>query len=341
MSLLPGPYRPASIVPLLARTAAVLLAVLLGSSVAVGQEAPPPTEWLAVTAGGLHFELNDRITIESQRLYLTPDQVRVRYSLMNTAETETVLFVGFPFPSLPEPQPPAPSLALAFNDATLKIEGEVEPLHGLISRVFNDGREVTDFLEAAGIDLLALHDGALNQLSRSEYRKLERALTDRGEPRPNRYGWSLHIEPQWRVTLPSRGGVELELSYTPYTGLSVDRFTGVSELNDLAHVEAYCASEQPDLLERLKTSLEENGKSEIGPFLEMRRRELSYRWEQLPESWEERTLRIEVSDPRDEERETPITFCFPGGIARLPDGTHLAGGYGKPKGEKLEILFFE
>ncbi len=263
----------------------------------------------------------------------------MRYHLMNTDEADTMLFVGFP--SLPEPQAPSPSLAKAFNDARLTLDGEEQALHSVVTRLYSKCRDVTPLLEAAGIDLADLHDGSLNQLSRAEYHRLERALTDRGEPRPNRYAWSLEIEPRWRISLPSRGSVDLDLRYTPYTGLSVDRFTGLSELNNLDHIDGYCASEQPDLLDWMKTALEARSAGETARFIEMRRLELSYRWERLPKEREERTLRIEVSDPRQEQPEARIAFCFPGDLARLPDGTHLAGGYGKPDAERLEILFFE
>ncbi|MEQ8650868.1 MAG: DUF4424 family protein [Kiloniellales bacterium] len=322
---------------------AVLLASLLSTSLFCGgvaaQEPPPPDEWLAVPAGGLRFELNERVTLESQRLFFSPSSVRVTYRLMNSAETDSLLFVGFPFPSLPEPDPPAPSLAEAFDDARLTLDGEEQELHSVVTRLYNDGRDVTSILEAAGIDLATLGDGALNQLSRSAYREIERALTDRGEQRPNRYAWSWEIEPRWRITLPSRTTAVLELSYTPYTGLSVDRFTSLSELKDLAHVEAYCAAEQPDLLDWMTETLRR--RSTATRFVELPRRELSYRWESLPEGQDERTLRIEVSDPARGEDEARIAFCFPGGIARLPDGTHLAGGFGKPDGERLDIVFFE
>lgn len=328
---------------------AALLASLLSTSLFCGgvaaQEPPPPDEWLAVPAGGLRFELNERVTLESQRLFLSPNSVRVTYRLMNSAETDSLLLVGFPFPSLPEPDPPAPSLAKAFDDARLTLDGEEQALHSIVTRLYNDGRDVTAILQAAGFDLTKLGDGALNQLSRSAYRDIERAITDRGEPRPNRYAWSWEIEPRWRISLPSRGTVELELTYTPYTGLSVDRFTSLSELKDLAHVEAYCANEQPDLLDWMTETIRSRSNGETARFVELPRRELSYRWEQLPEGQDERTLRIEVSDPSrapDSVGDDPrIAFCFPGGIARLPDGTHLAGGYGKPESDRLDIVFFE
>ncbi len=318
-----------------------LSATITGGGSLSAQDFATPDEWFSVTAGGLHLALNERVTLEGQRLYLSPDEVRVQYRLMNAAESEAVLTVGFPFPSLPEPEPPAPSLARAFNDATLTLNGEEQALHSVVSRLYNEGRDVTPFLEAAGIDLAELSDGALNQMARSDYRRIERALTDRGEPRPNRFAWTQEIEPRWRILLPSRSTVELELTYTPYTGLSVDRFTSLSELEDLAHVEAYCADEQPDLLAWMQETLQSRGTSEANRFIDMPRRELSYRWERLPEGHQERTLRIEVRNSRSDAKDIRIAFCFPGGLARLPDGTHLAGGFGKPESDRLDIVFFE
>ncbi len=301
-----------------------------------------PDEWLGVTAGGLRFDLNDTVFLESQRLSLSLDQVRVRYRLVNSGADPSLLIVGFPFPSLPEPAPPAPSLASAFNDASLTANGVVQPIHSVGARIFNGGQDVTSYLEAAGLELEQLTDGALARLSRSEHRRLERALTDRGQPRPSRYDWSLAIEPRWRVSLAPRAATDLELTYTPYPGLSVDRFTSQDRLTDLAHLEAYCADEQPELLAWMQEAIAkrlEDGEEPL--FAEIKRHELSYRWEELKEGKQNRSLRIEARNGGPVPEDARIAFCFPGGVAALPDGTHLAGGTGQPEEERLDVIFIE
>ncbi len=302
-----------------------------------------PTEWLGVGAGGLRFDLKEDVFLESQVIHLSLDQVRVRYRLVNGSTEPSLLTVGFPFPSLPEPQPPAPSLAMAFNDASLKVDGEVEPIHSVGARIYNDGHDVTAYLEAAGIDTAQLTDGALVHLSRSEHRRLERALTDRGEPRPSRYDWSLAVEPRWRVSLAPRQATDLELTYTPYPGLSVDRFSGQDRLTDLAHLEAYCADEQPELLAWMQKAIADRLEtSEDAPrFAEIKRHELSYRWEELSEGRQERALRIEARNGGTVPKDARIAFCFPGGVAALPDGTHLAGGFGRPEDDRLDVIIIE
>ncbi|GAB5470805.1 MAG: hypothetical protein Kilf2KO_38350 [Rhodospirillales bacterium] len=313
---------------------------------AAEQEPPYPHQWLGVPAGGLRFALEETIFLQSQQLFLSPMQVRVRYRLVNGGEFAVRLRAGFPFPSRPEPDAPSPSLAQSFNDATLTLDGAAQPIAEIATRIYNRGQDLTAPLEAAGIDLAVFQDGSLGELSRREHRRLSRALG--GQVTPSRYHWSLAIEPRWLVTLPARGGATLELTYRPYGGRSVDRFTAQTDLTDIRYLEAYCGPEQSDLLPWLQETIAARRAASPADVADIRRHELIYLWEDLPPSRARRRLRIEVrgsaeaaADAASTAETTRVAFCFPGGVARLPDGLHLAGGVGEPDSPRLEVLFLD
>lgn len=54
-----------------------------------------------VTMGGLIFEQNDQISMDSEDLYLSLDQVRVRYTYTNHGDKPITLLVAFPLPDVP------------------------------------------------------------------------------------------------------------------------------------------------------------------------------------------------------------------------------------------------
>ncbi|MEO1192157.1 MAG: DUF4424 family protein [Pseudomonadota bacterium] len=313
----------------------MLLCLSVGPT-AAELDAPYPPEWLTVPAGGLRLPLaNQPVLIESQDLRLSPEAVEVTYRLANGGESDLALTVGFPFPN--QPADSAPGLAAAFLDAHLDVEGVAQPVAAVGRRLYNDGRDVTDALFAAGIDLDGLPDGALQRLSRSEHHRFSRALSEQGLEQPARHRWSLAIEPRWQVLLPARSTTSLRLSYRPHSGHSTDRFTERLRIRELTHLEAYCAEDQPPLLEWLQARISEGLEAADADFVDIGRLELSYLWEDLPAEQRERRIRVEVRVADD----THLAFCFPGGVARLPDGTHLAGMRGVPEEQRLDVVILE
>lgn len=55
----------------------------------------------ALGLGGLLFERNDQIVMESEDLFLSPDRVRVRYQYRNTGAKPVTILVAFPLPDVP------------------------------------------------------------------------------------------------------------------------------------------------------------------------------------------------------------------------------------------------
>lgn len=55
----------------------------------------------ALGLGGLIFERNDQIAMESEDLYLSHDKVRVRYTYRNLTDKPVTILVAFPLPDVP------------------------------------------------------------------------------------------------------------------------------------------------------------------------------------------------------------------------------------------------
>ena len=55
----------------------------------------------AVGIGGLVFERNDRIVMDSEDLFLSQDQVRVRYTYRNASSQPQTVTIAFPLPEVP------------------------------------------------------------------------------------------------------------------------------------------------------------------------------------------------------------------------------------------------
>lgn len=77
-------------------SAAAMVAALSASASANDTEA-------ALGLGGLLFERNDQIVMESEDLYLSSERVRVRYVYRNTGPKPVTILVAFPLPEVPLP----------------------------------------------------------------------------------------------------------------------------------------------------------------------------------------------------------------------------------------------
>jgi hypothetical protein len=271
----------------------VLPLVVLVATLTPPAGAAEAAEWLGIASGGLAIEETPGLTLASLALTLSPERIEATYKLLNTAETPSFLEVGFPIPSVKQRPSEVESLAQAFSDATLTQDGRRLELHEVRIRVFMQDVDVTDVLASAGLDLKPLAAGDPAEQPRERRRAMEQVLVDAGiavDPS----GWSLAVEPLWRVEVAERGSATLTLAYTPFPGHSVDQLPGDEELEDLAHLAAYCADDQPGLLAWVLARWQERaaatraaliaaGDSEeeasLGAYAEIELIDLSFRWQ--------------------------------------------------------------
>lgn len=340
--------------PMRALALALLLASLAFPARGIDTEAEP-REWLGIASGGLAIAETPGLALASLALTLSPERVEATYELLNTAETASFIEVGFPIPGAPRRPTDAEGLSQAFSDATLTQDGRLLELHEVRIRVFMQGVDVTDVLASAGLDLKPLAAGDPAEQPRERRRAMEQELIDAGiAVDPN--GWSLAVEPVWRVEVAERASVSLTLAYTPFPGYSLDQLPGDEELEDLAHLSAYCADDQPGLLRWVLARWEERasakraeliaaGDSEedaaLGAYADIDLIDLSFRWQSgaWPRDYAKVTLTVDPGVGR-------AAFCLPpvgeepaAPVALSTDGRYHAELENLPAAGQLDVMF--
>lgn len=215
---------------------AILMAAVAASLAATSASANDSTAEL--TAGGLVFKTTPNIEMRSEDLFISRQQVRVRYRFFNKAATDETVTVAFPMPDLnydvelnigiPDPE----------SDNFLKFQTKVDgkPVATQIEqKAFVQGttKEITKILTARNIPLMPAAkrtQGILDKLDK----KTEKDLTDLGIVRADDFdagkGMEHHVAPMWKLTttyywqqtFPAGKEVVVEHSYVPSVGSTVE-----------------------------------------------------------------------------------------------------------------------
>lgn len=184
-------------------------------------------------AGELVFLTSDRIEMAEEDLYLSPDEVRVRYLFRNTTHEEVTTLVAFPLPPIMQ----NPDYGYGFGPA------HADPMNPLGFRLWIDGKElpvavhmrassqygldVTRILQKWHIPLLLLYSGGgdfermqarLNGLPEPVIEELAALGAISVETYDGRWimpDWTTHVSYLWHMTIPAGGTVEVRHVYAP------------------------------------------------------------------------------------------------------------------------------
>lgn len=185
-------------------------------------------------AGGLELVSSADIVMESEALFLSPAEVRIRYVFRNESDRDIVARVAFPLP--PVPFGPAANFVLPFPQDenfvgfSVVVDGrKLEP--DLEQRAFTEGGgEVTAALAKAGLPLAAanadLFRERLAALSSDVRERLvrQKILYQGGETPDDIDGfepqWELHAAYHWEQRFPAGEPVVVEHRYAPVVGSS-------------------------------------------------------------------------------------------------------------------------
>jgi hypothetical protein len=196
-----------------------------------------------LAAGGLVLTRTDAIVMKSEDLYISADEVRVRYVFLNTSGRDVTTRVAFPMPdiggaefnfhdtNIPGGEDPANLLAFV-----TRVDGRSVPM-AVEQKAFVDAVDHTAWLTQRGVPL-ALHvDGVVDRLKalspadQAEAERLGLAFTetfDAGRGWETRYNpaWILKTTFHWEQTFPAGREIVVEHSYKPATGGSVGTIVG-------------------------------------------------------------------------------------------------------------------
>jgi hypothetical protein len=186
-----------------------------------------------LAVGGLVFTKNADVSIESEDLTVTPDNVTVRYVFLNQSASPVTLTVAFPLPDIDLAD--GANIAFPTGDPvnfvgfSTKIDGK--PITFTVNqRATLDGKDVTATLRDMGIALLPLGARQL-KINELPQQTRDRAVAaglltqsgtnDRGEPlyEPT---WTLKTSVVRQQTFPPGKPVAVEHRYRTSVGLSFD-----------------------------------------------------------------------------------------------------------------------
>jgi hypothetical protein len=199
----------------------------------------------ALAAGGLEFKRNGAIEMRSEDLFISMDQVRVRYVFRNTTKKDVTLHVAFPLPELKADMQESP---LNIPDAgetnfvgfkTLVGGAPVRLKTDRIARYKN--KDVTSILVVAGAPLNPLLPGFSDRIAKlpeAERAKLiAQGLIGQDQIDQGK-GWEPYYRPTWDLTtvyyreqtFPAGKDVVVEHSYRPVVGGTVMPLMSSAEL---------------------------------------------------------------------------------------------------------------
>jgi len=185
--------------------------------------------------GGLVFTRTDAISMEEERLFISPKQVKVDYVFRNTSDKPVETYVAFPMPDIeggPESNVDAGNSAsdnfLGFS--VLQDGKEIKP--SLQQRVYSGDLDMTDAVAAANIPMNPLGDATRTALSKLPQATLDDWLTrglimadiyDDGSGEKKEYVplWTLKSAYFWKTRFPTGQDIRVSHSYHPSVGGTV------------------------------------------------------------------------------------------------------------------------
>lgn len=229
----------------------VLIACLLAGAL-ISAPAHANDTSAVLGAGGLSLTTSEHIVMESEDLYLSPSEVRIRYVFRNESDRDITTTVAFPLPDIDQS-----AFATVFlpvesqeNFVGFKVTADGKTIHPkLEQKAFaDDGVDVTTTIEKAGLPVNAKlpgWEGKARGLPEKAWRDLVvQGLIEEENP-SDRSGdftvnWNLRATFHWEQTFPAGKAVVVDHRYEPIVG-------GASILADEAQFKdyaSYCLDEQ-------------------------------------------------------------------------------------------------
>jgi hypothetical protein len=218
-----------------------LLAAAMAAVLATPAVANDSTAELA--AGGLVLTRTDAIVMKSEDLFISADEVRVRYVFLNTSGKDVTTRVAFPMPhiggpdfffhetSIPDRDDPA-----NFLDFTTLVDGKPVQMD-VEQKAMVGEKDYSAWLRARGVPLGLHRDGAISRMERlsatdkAEAERVGLAVTeeyDAGKGMEQHWNpaWILTTTFHWEQTFPAGREIVVEHRYKPAVGSSAGTVVG-------------------------------------------------------------------------------------------------------------------
>jgi hypothetical protein len=231
--------------------------IVLATAIADSARANDSTAHLA--AGGLVLSRNDAIEMRSEDLFVSMDEVRVRYRFYNRTDNDVTTLVAFPLPDITAPSDennfsvPAPDADTNFLEFHTLVDGRPVTMQ-VEQRAFVLGVDRTDLLKRLGLPI-APHDAAAGKLIVKLPAAAQQELRELGMVKYDEYGaggamervavplWSARTTYYWKQTFPAHREIVIAHSYKPSVGGSAQTSVGMeyeSEQTRQEYRDLYC-----------------------------------------------------------------------------------------------------
>jgi hypothetical protein len=196
-------------------------------------------------AGGIILVYAEDIAMEKEDLFISTDEVRVKYQFRNRADRDRTYLVAFPMPEIEAPAYLEIDIGVPdrekenFMNFSATVAGKPVETR-LDMRALTGGIDITDRISALGIPLNPLSQSTQDAIDKTPRETLQE-LIDMGALRVYEKEiwpqWSLRASYYWLQTFPANGTLDVEHSYTPAAGSS---FFYSALLDDRDYAAKYC-----------------------------------------------------------------------------------------------------
>lgn len=302
-------------------------------------------------AGGLVFLTTEDVKMASEDLYVSPDQIRVKYEFTNSTDKDVEALVAFPLPDITG----SPDFMVSVpTEDTKNIFGfetlfEGKPVEAELHQyAFATNLDYTSYLLDLGIPLTPFGDATIQAIDAlSEDQKL--ALFRRGLVVPLEFdsgqGWQKEYYPvwtlkstySWEAVFPANETVDVEHSYKPSVGgtVAVTFLSPPYEDYDPAteYKKKYCTDDA--FVNAVKKTLPNPDEPYGAPYTESW---LSYIWS-TGGNWQGSISKFKLTIDKGRP-ENLVSFCWNGEVKKTSPTTFEmeATDWWPPYGRELEVL---
>jgi hypothetical protein len=185
--------------------------------------------------GGLDFVRNSDISMEEEKLYISPHEVRVDYVFRNTSDKAIETYVAFPMPDISA----GPDNNIDAGDSSSDnflgfsvVQDGVEIKPQLQQRVYSAGIDMTDVVAATNVPMNPLSEQARAALAKLPEATLKdwtvrglvmQEIYDAGQGEKREYVplWTLKSAYWWKSRFPAGKDVHVSHKYRPSVGGTV------------------------------------------------------------------------------------------------------------------------
>jgi Domain of unknown function (DUF4424) len=194
-----------------------------------------------IALGGLVLKPSDSISLDTEDLYISPTEVRVKYRFTNTTSSDVSTLVAFPLPDQKFDELGEDGYRNFSNETkfTTRVDGKPVDLTVVVQALLKD-EDISDRITAAGLPVNGLTDfEAFNASVNAMTAALRDTLVADGvlvkegeEPSPfYRPGWNVRTSVTRQQVFPAGKTISVEHHYVPLAGGSVGGGLGPDSRN--------------------------------------------------------------------------------------------------------------